>query len=116
MTAYPALYIVSAGGMNELPPQAEIVETVTEAAEAEGWDGRDLIDARHEEVLIQDEVPPNDPIYVEGVVLVYDQTQLLHPSLYRVPFEIAVDALHDTYGKSVEVWLDGYEISPETSS
>lgn len=113
MTAYPALVVVAPGGSKTLPSAAELMELVSNAVEEAGWDGHDLLDVREEEVMLQDEVPPNERVPVPGVVLVYDQTQLLHPDLYRTPVQIAINAIHEEYGRDVELWLDGVVIGTE---
>ena len=113
--AYPALLVVGKGGA-ELPATDEIRSVAVTTLEDE-WNGaaNSLIDARRDEnAELQDEVPPNEPINVEGVYLVFDQSPAPEAKgLYDGPILSVKKALTDAF--EVSVWDDAVILDMRTN-
>ena len=113
--AYPALFVVPKtkkrdDGVHytpEPPTVDKVVSIVNEALEDSGWtEGTNFIDARAGTRELQDEVPPADPVDVDGVTVVFDQTPAPEAEGYgwSGPFATAKMALGEQL--HVEVWID----------
>jgi hypothetical protein len=79
-TCHPALYIVHPSELDDpekVPAAAEVTEVITERLEDAGWSNPwdFLLDVREGTVMIQDEVPPADPVEWYGVIAVFDQSE-----------------------------------------
>lgn len=111
---HPALLVIERGGvdLDPLPHPDDVTDTVTSALENEGWPStHDLIvDVRAGPLTLQDEVPPEPPITVDGVAVVLAQSELTD-RLFPGVFTIVQDALLDAYGEDAEVWIDALEVS-----
>lgn len=117
--AYPALFVVPRpvedgedGVMRtpEPPTADEVTDVVNEALESAGWTPHDtVLDARRGARQLQEEVPPADPIEVEGVTVVFAQSPAPEAQgHYSGPFEVSKQALGKKY--SAEVWIDAVEL------
>lgn len=113
-SAYPALFLVETQVEDddgvyrtvELPPPAEVTETVNTALDDAGWyPAQTVIDVRAGTREVQDELPPEPPVEAEGVVVVFDQSPAPEAKGFSDgPFKIAKDALAARY--DCEIWID----------
>lgn len=115
--AYPALFVVPKSEPDDdgvyrpadCPTEAEVTAVVNDALEAEGWTPADtVLDVRRGTRALQDEVPPEEPVDVEGVTVVFDQSPAPEAEgYYAGPFQVAKMALGDAF--TAEVWVDAVQ-------
>lgn len=111
--AYPALFVVMKAVEGDdgvyrtpdTPTESDVLEVVNDALESAGWKGHHVIDCRRGERELQDEIPPEPPVTVEGVTVVFDQSPAPEAEgYYDGPFEVAKQALGEAF--DAEVWID----------
>lgn len=114
MSIYPCLRVIDRGygGHEDVPHVSEVLAAVKDGLERAGWPHDHIVDAFEGDVEIQHEYPPEDPVTVYGVTIVFaqspTQSYINDPRFEDIesPFLIAINAVYHRFDEEVEVWID----------